>query len=71
MSCASSFNDVLDAVEHLSSDEQETLIAVVQRRLVERRRNRLAAEIAEAQREFANGGCTPAEPNQLLDEVAS
>jgi len=71
MSRASSFDDALDAVEHLSAEDQETLLEVVKRRLAERRRNRLAAEIAEAQQEFANGSCTPAEPDQLLNEIAS
>lgn len=71
MSHATSFDDVLDAVEQLSADEQETLLEVVQRRIAERRRARLAAEIAESRQEFANGRCGPATPDELMNEIAS
>ena len=64
-------DDVLDAVEQLSADEQETLLEVVQRRLAQRRRNGLAAEIAEAQQEHTSGGCRPATPDELLKEIVS
>ena len=71
MSTSTSFDDVLDAVEQLSTDEQQTLLEVVQRRIAERRRKALAAEIVEANQEFTNAGARPATADELLDEIAS
>ncbi len=52
------FAEVLEAVDQLSSDEQETLVAIVQRRMAERGRMQLAADVQEAQGEFAAGLCS-------------
>ena len=49
------FADVLDAVEHLEPDAQVELVAVLNRRLAERGRERIAATVAQARREFASG----------------
>lgn len=70
MSESHSFADALNAVEQLSADEQVTLLEVMQRRIAERRRKALAAEVSEAQQEFASGGCRPVQPNDILDEIA-
>ena len=61
------FGEVLEAIDQLSLDEQETLLDIVQRRLAERGRKRLAAEIQEARQEFASGGIKPV----CLDNVIS
>ena len=71
MSHATSFQDLLDAVELLSADEQETLVELVQHRVAERRRKRVAAEIADARTEFANDACQPVTPDELLSEIKS
>src|SRR4051794_38004571 len=42
------FAEVLEAVDQLSAEEQETLVATVHRRIAERGRKRLAAEVQEA-----------------------
>ncbi len=63
------FGEVLEAVDHLSQEEQEELIAIVQRRLVDAARQRLAADIQEARREFAEGRCSPATPDELMREI--
>ncbi len=39
------FAEVLEAVDQLSRDEQETLVAIVQRRMAERGRKQLAADV--------------------------
>jgi hypothetical protein len=64
------FAEVLEAVDQLSWDEQEILVAIVQRRMAERGRQRLAAEIQEARREFAQGLCRPGRVDELIQEVA-
>jgi len=63
------FADALEAIEKLSLEEQETLIDIIHRRTVERGRKALAAEIQEARREFAEGRCRPASPEELMKEI--
>ncbi|MGE0827048.1 MAG: hypothetical protein AB7G75_25650 [Candidatus Binatia bacterium] len=65
------FGEVLEAIDQLSLDEQETLLDIVQRRVAERGRKLLAAEIQEARREFAAGGCHPATADELMEEILS
>jgi hypothetical protein len=64
------FAEVLEAADHLSQDEQEELIAILHRRLAQAARQRLAAEIQEAQQEFSEGRCLPASPAALMREIA-
>ena len=49
------FNDTLERVDSLSEHEKESLIEIVQHRLVEQKRNRLAQNIKQARREFKQG----------------
>ncbi|MBW4477069.1 MAG: hypothetical protein KME54_09370 [Tolypothrix brevis GSE-NOS-MK-07-07A] len=55
MTKVSNFEKVLDSVEALSVDEQETLIKLVEQRLAERRREEIAANIAQAKAEYQTG----------------
>ncbi len=71
MERALAFGEVLEAVDELSLGEQETLVKVVQRRIIERRRERLAREIQQAQKEFQAGGCRPVMPDDLMTEILS
>ena len=63
------FCDVIEAIDQLSQDEQEELIDVVGRRLAEARRQRLAAEVEEARKEFASGQCRIVTPQELVREI--
>jgi hypothetical protein len=63
------FGEVLEVVDNLSLEEQETLIEVVRRRVIERRREELAKEIQEAQKEFQAGLCRPVTPDELMTEI--
>jgi hypothetical protein len=63
------FGEVLEAAEHLSHDEQEELIAILHRRLAQAARQRLATEVQEARREFLEGRCLPATPDELMREI--
>lgn len=65
------FADVLDAAEHLDADAQAELVAILSRRLADRGRERVAASVAEARREFAAGGCRPATAAELVAEAVS
>jgi len=65
------FGEVLEAAEKLTSDEQETLIDILNRRLADRRRSELAKDIQEAQQELQSGGCRPATADELINEILS
>jgi hypothetical protein len=47
------FQEALDIVESLPEDQQEALVAVVRRRLMERRREVLSKHIEEARQELS------------------
>ena len=63
------FGEVLEVVDKLSLEEQETLIEVIRRRVIEQRREELAKEIEDAQREFQAGHCRPVTPDELVAEI--
>jgi hypothetical protein len=67
----SSFHVVVEAADQLSAEEQETLIDILNRRLADRRRAELVADIGEAQREFEGGALRPATPDEIMKEILS
>ncbi|MBD2356293.1 hypothetical protein H6G41_16930 [Tolypothrix sp. FACHB-123] len=69
MTQISRFNQILESVENLSADEQEALIDVIRHRLKERRRDAIAANIAQAQVEYASGKIFRGTLSQIMDEL--
>ena len=65
------FGEILEEADRLPLEDQETLIAVLQRRMRDRRRAELAKDIQEAQKEFEEGSCRPATPGELIREILS
>jgi hypothetical protein len=65
------FGEVLEVIDQLSLDEQETLVDILHRRMAERGRQQLVAEIEAARQEFAEGGCQPATTDDLMKEILS
>jgi hypothetical protein len=65
------FADILEAAEHLSLEERENLIQILQNRLRERKRADLIQDVREAEEEFARGKCKPITPEQLMKEILS
>jgi hypothetical protein len=65
------FGEVLEAVDKLSLEEQETRIEVLHRRLVERRREGLTEDVQRAQQGFQSGHCRPLTPAELMKEILS
>ena len=66
-----SFGDLLEAVDQLSSEDQEALMTIVKQRAIERARKRIAAEAQEAQREFSERRCQSTSASDLMDEILS
>ena len=65
------FNDVLEAVEELTLDEQTELVEVVRRRVAEQGRQRLMAELRESRAEFARGEAKITSIDELMKEIES
>lgn len=65
------FAEVLDAAEQLDIDAQAELVAVLSRRLADRGRERVAATVAQARREFAAGQCQTMTAAELVREAQS
>ena len=65
------FGEVLEVVDALPLEEQQELMAVVQRRIIEQRRQELAGEIAEAEAEYDAGSTETKTPEELMHEILS
>jgi hypothetical protein len=63
------FGDVLEAVDQLSPEDQESLVDIVSRRIAERSRKQLAFDVREARQEFAEGLCQPTTAEDLMNEI--
>ncbi len=61
----------METVDSLPLEEQEELIEILRRRVIERRREELAKEIQEARKEFRAGRARPATPDELMSEILS
>ncbi len=71
MSSDVTFDELLSAVEHLSEEEQADLVAVIQRRLAQRGRQRVINDVREARTEFQKGLASPTKLDDLIDEIGS
>jgi transcriptional regulator of heat shock response len=67
----STFTEIVDAADRLSTEEQENLVDILQKRLRDRHIAELARDVREAQQEFAEGKCQAATPAQLMKEILS
>ncbi|TAK63873.1 MAG: hypothetical protein EPO24_03760 [Bacteroidetes bacterium] len=65
------YNDILEDVDKLSLEEQESLIDVIQHRLIERRRDELAKEIQAVRQEYRDGKATVVSADELAREILS
>ena len=63
------FGEVLEAVDQLSLDEQEELSEVLNRRIIEYRRDELARDTQDAQQEFQKGKCSAATATEIMEEI--
>ncbi len=65
------FNEVLDAVERLPLDDQESLIDVIRRRIADHRRQEISALVASARKEYKNEKLTPESPDDIMKSILS
>ena len=64
------FQDVLDMIESLPEEQQENLIAIIQRRLIEHKREVLAERINEARKEYRLGKVRRGTVDDLMKEIS-
>jgi hypothetical protein len=64
------FQDALDVVESLPEHQQEDLIDIIRRRIIEHRRDLLAENIKKAKQEFARGEVKRGSVDDLMKELA-
>ncbi len=69
MTPATTFSDVLDGADRLTTEEQETLVDILQHRLAEQRRNQIAADVQAARTEFQQGQCQSVTAGELMAEL--
>jgi hypothetical protein len=66
-----SFNDILEAADQLSLEDQAALVEVLNRRLHERRRDDLVREVQQAERELEAGLGRVMSADDFLKEILS
>lgn len=63
------YGQVIDSIEALPDEQQESLVELLRRRLAERRRDALVKSVQEARKEFKSGKCRPAAPAEIMRKV--
>ena len=63
------FDSILDAIETLSTDEQTTLLIIMQRRLSDRRRTEIAANIAQGKEDYQSGNVFRGSVNEAIAQL--
>jgi hypothetical protein len=66
---ANTFDEVLDAIEHLPPDQQAEIVEVVRRRLAEQGRKQVIEDVRQAREEFAAGDSKPASVDDIMGEI--
>ena len=65
------FGEILDVVDRLPLEDQSELIDILQHRITEQRREQLAKDIRDARKEFEQGLCKPAAPDDIMKAILS
>ena len=69
MRTGTTFENVLDASEHLPADQQAGLVDVVRRRLAERGRQQTVADVRDGRAEHAVGQIDVTSVDELMREI--
>jgi hypothetical protein len=68
---ADSFAEILEQADGLPLGDQEELVEILRSRVRDRRRAELAADVADAEREFQQGACGPVSAHDIVREILS
>ena len=64
------FQEVLDAVDTLPVQQQEDILQIMQKRMVEKKRGELAAAVREARAEYDRGEVQKGTVAELMKDLA-
>ena len=64
------FQKALEIIESLPEEQRESLMDIVNRRLIDERRDRLAQSIKEAREEYKRGKIRKGTVDDLLNELS-
>jgi hypothetical protein len=64
-----SFDELLDTIDQLPIDQQETLVEVIQRRLIDLRRQEIAKHAAEARQLYSGGKLPKGTVEELMADM--
>ena len=64
------YGQVMDSIEALPDEQQESLLALVQCRLTERRREALTKSVKESRKEFKSCKLRPANPSEIMRKIS-
>lgn len=67
---SSTFQVALETVEELTPEDQEMLVEIVRRRLIEQRRTEMAQDIAAARENYRGGDVRRGTVDDLMAELA-
>jgi hypothetical protein len=70
ITASSTFQVALETVEELTPEDQEMLVEIVRRRLIEQRRTELAQDIAAAREAYRRGDVRRGTVDDLMAELA-
>ena len=67
---SSRFQELIETIEALPVDDQESLIEIIRQRLIQRRRAELAAEVVEARNAYQKGEVRRGSVADLMEDLA-
>jgi hypothetical protein len=69
MTQTSIFNNAMETIEALPAEDQQALIDLLQKRLVENRRSEIAANIVQAKAEYEAGQVVRGNIDDIMNEL--
>jgi hypothetical protein len=69
MNYTTEFNQILELMDNLSLIEQDDIINIVRRRQIEKRREEIAANIAQSQIEYEQGDVFRGDIDDIIAEL--
>ena len=66
---ANTFDEALEMVDSLNIDEREQLLEILQKRLIDDKRENLAKKIREAKQEYQKGEFKTGTVEDLMNEI--
>lgn len=62
-------NDILEEFDSLSLEEQETVLDIEKKRLIEKKRQLLIQEVKEGEEEYKSGKLKPKSVDDIMKEI--